>query len=85
MANAHAEVGLIQQAYNAGLTQGQSMTIVVRGQEGCSFCGRDLPAMADRAGLNSLTVVDGASGQIYQWNAGSKGWSSVTQGPKPKP
>jgi hypothetical protein len=38
MANTHAEVGLIQQAYDAGLTQGQNMTIVVRGEAVCSFC-----------------------------------------------
>ena len=51
MANAHAEVGLIQQAYDAGLTQGQSMTIVVRGEKICTFCQRstNLIAEASRA------------------------------------
>ena len=75
MANAHAEIGLIQQAYDAGLTQGQSMTIVVRGEAVCTFCrnSTNLVAAADRAGLNTLEVVDTQTQITYVWTRGSKG------------
>jgi hypothetical protein len=76
MANAHAEVGLVQQAYDAGLTQGQSMTIVVRGEAVCTYCQQstNLIAAANRAGLNSLQVVDTVAGRTYLWIRGSSGW-----------
>lgn len=73
MANAHAEIGLIQQAFDAGLTRGQGMTIVVRGEEVCSFCKTNLTAAADRSGLNNLKVVDTVKGRVYEWVCG-KGW-----------
>ena len=78
MANAHAEVGLIQQAYGAGLTRGQPMTIVVRGEAVCTFCqsSNNLIAAADRAGLSSLTVVDTVAGKTYTWTRGNSGWST---------
>jgi filamentous hemagglutinin len=78
MANAHAEVGLIQQAYDAGLTRGQPMTIVVRGEAVCTFCqsNNNLIAAADRAGLSSLTVVDTVAGKTYTWTRGNSGWST---------
>jgi hypothetical protein len=66
---AHAEIGVIQQVYNAGLTQNQSMTIVVRGQVVCSYCSADLVKMADKAGLNQLTVVN-ADGTVLRWQKG---------------
>lgn len=73
MANAHAEIGLIQQAYDAGLTKGQNMTVVVRGGEVCSYCKSTLTAAADRAGLNNLVVVDTVRGRVYEWVRGV-GW-----------
>jgi filamentous hemagglutinin family protein len=73
MANAHAEIGLIQQAFDAGLTKGQAMTVVVRGEEVCSYCKSQLTAAADRAGLNSLQVVDTVKGRVYEWVRGA-GW-----------
>ena len=77
MANAHAEIGVIQQAFDSGLTQGQSMTIVVRGEAVCTCCkmSANLIAAADRAGLNSLTVVDSVAGKTYTWTRGNSGWS----------
>lgn len=39
MQNAHAEIGAIQQAFDAGLTQGQHMTLVVRGQAFATIVG----------------------------------------------
>ena len=77
MANAHAEIGVIQQAFDSGLTQGQSMTIVVRGEAVCTYCqmSTNLIAAADRAGLNSLTVVDSVEGKTYNWTRGNSGWS----------
>jgi hypothetical protein len=73
MANAHAEIGLLQQAYDAGLTQGQSMTMVVRGEEVCSYCRANLSAAAERSGLNNLKVVDTVKGRVYEWVRG-EGW-----------
>jgi filamentous hemagglutinin len=72
MATAHAEMGLIQQAYEAGLTAGQDMTIIVRGQEVCSYCRRstNLVAAAQRAGLNSLKILDYEGGQTWTWKSG---------------
>ncbi|MBR1375982.1 MAG: hypothetical protein IJ566_07845 [Cardiobacteriaceae bacterium] len=58
MANAHAEIGVIQQAYDAGLTQGENMTIVVRGESVCSYCSSALGKAANKSGLDSLTVVN---------------------------
>ncbi len=49
------------------------MTIVVRGEEVCSFCKSNLTAAADRAGLNGLKVVDTVKGRVYEWVRGS-GW-----------
>ena len=76
---AHAEIGTIQQAYDAGLTQGQSTTIVVRGQPPCSFCNSDLKVMADRSGLNTLTVVDGSTGAVLQWTRVSGNWATIKE------
>ncbi|WP_319001439.1 hemagglutinin repeat-containing protein [Burkholderia sp. AU39826] len=74
---AHAEIGVIQQAYNAGLTQGQSMTIVVRGLSPCSYCSGDLMDMAQAAGLSELTVVDGVTGAVNKWIPGGKDWIAI--------
>jgi filamentous hemagglutinin len=75
MANAHAEIGVIQQAYDAGLTHGQNMTIVVRGEAVCTFCrdSSSLVAAADRAGLTRLEVVDTKSQIKYVWTKGAAG------------
>jgi filamentous hemagglutinin len=68
--DAHAEIGVIQQAYDAGTTQNQSMTIVVRGEEACSNCRSDLVDMAEATGLNQPTVVNGTNGSVLQWTKG---------------
>lgn len=75
MANAHAEIGLIQQAYDAGLTKGNSMTIVVRGESVCTYCQQstNFVAAAGRAGLNRLEVVDTVERLTYVWTKGSSG------------
>ncbi|WP_332311040.1 hemagglutinin repeat-containing protein [Stenotrophomonas sp. SY1] len=73
MANAHAEIALIQQAFDAGLTKGQSMTIVVRGEEVCSYCSSVLTAAAERSGLQRLQVVDTVKGEVLLWVRGI-GW-----------
>jgi hypothetical protein len=77
--DAHAEIGTIQQAYDAGLTEGQSMTIVVRGEQPCTYCISNLKVMADRAGLNTLTVVDGTDGSVIRWTRGSQGWDIIKE------
>ena len=63
MATAHAEVGAIQQAFEAGKTQGKNMTMRVTGEDVCDFCRSDLRKAADKAGLNSLSIYEEASGK----------------------
>lgn len=44
MANAHAEIGVIQQAYSAGKTQDADLMINVAGKDVCSYCKGDIVA-----------------------------------------
>ena len=73
MATAHAEVGVIQQAYDAGVTQGADMTMVVNGQEVCSYCRSDIVAMARQAGLASITISETETGTQLFWKPGLRG------------
>ncbi|WKE65263.1 hypothetical protein PVT67_16600 [Gallaecimonas kandeliae] len=76
MANAHAEVAVIQRAYDKGLTSGRNMSIVVRGEEVCSYCqsSTNIMAAAERAGLNSLKLVEAETGKTFTWTRGSHEW-----------
>ncbi|NTX93395.1 MULTISPECIES: VENN motif pre-toxin domain-containing protein, partial [unclassified Pseudomonas] len=76
MANAHAEVAVIQRAFDAGVTAGQNMSIVVRGERICSFCrsSTNIMAAAERSGLNSLKLVEAESGRTFTWTRGVDGW-----------
>lgn len=58
MKDAHAEVALIQRAYEEGLTQGQNMQIVVRGQKVCNYCNQVMKTMYERSGLTQLIIHD---------------------------
>ena len=62
MKNAHAEVALIQRAYDQGLTKGETMQILVRGADVCSHCNEVLTTMYERSGLSKLIVHDTAKG-----------------------
>lgn len=71
MATAHAEIGVIQQAYDSGVTQGAHITMVVEGQEVCGYCIGDIPAMATKAGLESVTIVQEAGNRVQLfWQRG---------------
>ncbi|MFY8063176.1 MAG: hypothetical protein ACOVN2_05650, partial [Usitatibacteraceae bacterium] len=70
MATAHAEVGVIQQASNAGVSRGADMTLTVKGEKVCDFCRGDIPAAAQAAGLKSLEIVDETTGVTYYWLPG---------------
>ena len=76
VANSHAEIGVIQQAYNSGKTQGAKMSMTVSGKDVCGYCKGDIAAAADAAGLKSLTVqaVDNMTGlpKTYYWQPGMK-------------
>jgi filamentous hemagglutinin len=75
VADSHAEIGVIQQAYDAGKTQGSGMLMNVTGKDVCGYCKGDIAAAADAAGLNSLTVksVDEAGvSRTYYWQPGMK-------------
>jgi len=76
VADSHAEIGVIQQAYNAGKTQGSGMSMTVSGKDVCGYCKGDIAAAANAAGLKSLTVqaVDNVTGlpKTYYWLPGMK-------------
>ncbi|WKV52818.1 hemagglutinin repeat-containing protein [Dickeya fangzhongdai] len=72
MATAHAEVGVIQQAFEKGMTQGREMTMSVSKEPVCGFCRGDVAAMADKAGLKSLTIYEEATGSVLYWQPGMK-------------
>ncbi|WP_425533776.1 cytidine deaminase-like fold-containing protein [Xanthomonas campestris] len=69
MSNAHAEIATIQRAFDSGLTQGNPMSMVVRGEEICSYCSQstNLAAAADRSGLSSLTIYDATTKKTWLW------------------
>jgi filamentous hemagglutinin len=72
MGTAHAEVGAIQQAFDAGATIGADMTLNVTGKAVCGYCRGDVAAMAEKAGLQSLTVYEEATGNTLYWQPGMK-------------
>jgi len=72
MATAHAEVGVIQQAFEKGMTKGREMTMSVSKEPVCGFCRGDVAAMADKAGLKSLTIYEEATGSVLYWQPGMK-------------
>jgi len=82
METAHAEIGVIQQAFDAGKTQGKDMSMSVTGKDVCGFCKGDIAAAAQKAGLNSLTITavdpQGGRAKIYYWTPGM-----TTLGAKP--
>ncbi|MGX9311093.1 VENN motif pre-toxin domain-containing protein [Pantoea ananatis] len=76
MANAHAEIGAIQQAYNAGKTQDANLTINVACKDVCSYCRGDIASAAQASGAKSVTInaVDDKTGlpKTYVWEPGMK-------------
>ncbi|MET0010546.1 MAG: hypothetical protein ABW109_22035, partial [Candidatus Thiodiazotropha sp. 6PLUC4] len=70
MGTAHAEVGAIQQAFDAGATTGADMTLNVTGKAVCGYCRGDVAAMAEKASLKSLTVFEEATGNTLYWKSG---------------
>nr|WP_145598567.1 VENN motif pre-toxin domain-containing protein [Yersinia alsatica] len=70
MGTAHAEVGVIQQAFDKGMTQGREMAMSVAGKEVCNYCLSDVRAMAEKAGLKSLTIYEEATGNVLFWQQG---------------
>jgi filamentous hemagglutinin len=72
MANAHAEIGAIQQAFNAGKITGKDMTMTVTGEAVCGYCVGDIAQAAEKAGLKSLTIFEEATGKTLYWMPGMK-------------
>lgn len=72
MATAHAEVGVIQQAFEKGMSQGREMTMSVSKEPVCGYCRGDIAAMADKAGLKSLTIYEETTGSVLYWQPGMK-------------
>ncbi|MDI2111773.1 cytidine deaminase-like fold-containing protein [Commensalibacter nepenthis] len=76
MADAHAEIGAIQQAYKAGLTKDADLTINVVGKDVCGFCRGDIAAAAKESGAKLVTVhaIDEKTNlpKTYIWEPGMK-------------
>lgn len=72
MGTAHAEIGVIQQAYDKGMTNGKNMLMSVSGERVCSYCSTDIVKIADKSGLKSLTIYEERSGNVLYWEAGMK-------------
>ncbi|UOO80749.1 VENN motif pre-toxin domain-containing protein [Uruburuella testudinis] len=76
LADSHAEIGVIQQAYNAGKTKNASMSMEVIGKDVCSYCKGDIAVAAEIAGLKTLTIkaIDNLTGKTksYYWQPGMK-------------
>lgn len=83
MGTAHAEIGTIQQAFNAGKTQGKDMTMTVSGKDVCGYCRGDIASAAEKAGLKSLIInaVDDLTGlpKTYYWKPEMKTIKENTQ------
>lgn len=58
--------------HNAGVTSGANMTMTVTGRAVCGYCKGHVPAMAEAAGLNSLTVFEAVTGRTLYWEAGKR-------------
>ncbi|WP_228757870.1 cytidine deaminase-like fold-containing protein, partial [Pseudomonas aeruginosa] len=76
MADAHAEIGVIQKAFNEGKTVGSDMTMNVVGKDVCGYCRGDIAAAASKSGLKSLTIqakydITGLP-KTYYWEVGMK-------------
>ncbi|WP_420542994.1 hemagglutinin repeat-containing protein [Serratia odorifera] len=72
MGTAHAEIGVIQQAYEKGMTNGKDMLMSVSGEALCTYCLSDVKTMAAKSGLKSLTIYEEKSGDVLYWEAGMK-------------
>ncbi|MFU4839822.1 DUF637 domain-containing protein, partial [Pseudomonas aeruginosa] len=76
MADAHAEIGVIQKAFNEGKTVGSDMTMNVVGKDVCGYCRGYIAAAASKSGLKSLTIQakDDITGlpKTYYWEVGMK-------------
>ncbi|WP_217647408.1 cytidine deaminase-like fold-containing protein [Amphritea atlantica] len=76
MGTAHAEIGAIQQAADAGKTKGADMSMTVSGKDVCGYCKGDIAATAEKAELKSLTIqaTDDITGlpKTYHWKPGMK-------------
>ncbi|MCU9997596.1 hypothetical protein H0G77_00480 [[Pasteurella] aerogenes] len=83
MAEAHAEIGAIQQAYEKGATKGKDMVIHVQGRDVCTYCRNDIATAAKKAGLKSVTVhaIDEKEKlHIYTWSSGQTSLKEVKNG-----
>ena len=72
MSNAHAEIGLIQQAYRAGETQNAEMVIDVWHQAVCGHCYGNVAIAAQNAMLKQLIVNEIHTGNSYIWTPGMR-------------
>lgn len=70
MADAHAEIATIQQAYDRGLTKGEDMTITMNPGRLCDYCFSDAVAMAKACELRSLTIHESLTGDTFYWEEG---------------
>ncbi|WGE82652.1 VENN motif pre-toxin domain-containing protein [Actinobacillus equuli subsp. equuli] len=71
---AHAEIEVIQKAFNSGKTKGATLEMRVEGKDVCGHCRKDIASIADKAGLSKVIVnatsdKDGRP-KVYFWEKG---------------
>ncbi|MHA3360809.1 cytidine deaminase-like fold-containing protein [Yersinia enterocolitica] len=49
MADAHAEIGALQQAHEAGVSKGADINMVVSGKDVCGYCRGEFTSAANAA------------------------------------
>ncbi|MFZ5637841.1 MAG: cytidine deaminase-like fold-containing protein [Pseudomonadota bacterium] len=72
MATAHAEIGALQQAFDAGASSSGRATLIVTGEPVCGYCRGDIAAMAQRANLLYLEIFEEATGATFYWLPGMR-------------
>ncbi|WP_100153560.1 cytidine deaminase-like fold-containing protein [Snodgrassella alvi] len=69
---AHAEIGAIHQAHKAGVAKGADMSMTVTGKAVCGYCRGDIAAVAEKAGVKSLTIYEQKTGKTLYWKTGMR-------------
>ncbi|WP_437178720.1 cytidine deaminase-like fold-containing protein [Labrys neptuniae] len=72
MANAHAEVIIIQKFADAGRTEGEHLYMVVNGRDVCGYWEKDIARATTAAKLEGLVIYETATGHTKYWRKGMR-------------
>lgn len=85
MADAHGEIGAMQQLVDAGMAKGANINLKVTGKDVCGYCSGDIAAMAKKAEMSSVTIhgYEGVGKKskpvTYYWEPGMRSIKKVKQ------